>query len=375
MAKKSSKKTPEELRLKALRQAMKAHDLDAFVVRNLTNVRYLCGFVGSFGMLVVDERGATFFTDSRYAEMAEGMVSGARIKALGATRMEDDLKAFFKKKGFKRAGFEGSQPYSSYNHLKKLVAGAKSKLVETEATILELRRIKDDTEIRTIRKAAKVADAMMARAFELTAVGVPESEISQQIRFGSEQLGGAGESFDNIVASGPNASRPHHHPTNRKLRAGDMITYDLGAIVDGYCSDLTRTPILGDVDPQFEEIYTVCLEAQEAAVAACTAGITGKELDAVAREIIKSAGYGKYFGHGLGHGVGLEIHEAPRLSPTSAHTLRPGDVVTIEPGIYIPGFGGVRIEDLLVVTDGKPKVLSRTPKGLTIIPAKNTRTR
>jgi Xaa-Pro aminopeptidase len=241
--------------------------------------------------------------------------------------------------------------------------------VEAGSLLVDLRRCKDDGEIATIKKAAGIADKMMQLAWDTARVGVSELELSRAIRRGSEALGAEGESFPNIVASGPNASRPHHHPMKRRLRKGDMITIDLGAVVDGYCSDLTRNPVLGKSSLRYDAMYEVCLAAQQAGIKACTAGATGKDVDAVARDIIASAGYGDYFNHGLGHGVGLDIHEAPRLSPASTDTLRAGDVVTVEPGIYIPGFGGLRIEDLLVVTEGKPRVLSRITKNLVILPA------
>jgi len=355
-------------RLQALRRSMKDRGLDAFIVRNLLNIRYLCGFIGTYGVLVVDSRKAVFTTDSRYAEMADSMVTGARIVLQPSSGVKEHFQSFFRKQAYARIGFEGSISFNEHALTKDWVRPGKSKLEEAEDIITRLRRIKDDGEVRIIAKAARLADRMMAKAWELIGPGATETEISLAVRRACEDGGGEGESFPNIIASGPNASRPHHHPLKRRMRKGDMVTVDLGALVDGYCSDMTRTPIIGRPSRKFEEIYRVCLEAQEAGVAACVAGAACKDVDGVAREIISSAGYGKYFGHGLGHGVGLQIHEAPRLSPLSKDILEPGDIVTVEPGIYIPGYGGLRIEDLLLVTKGKPRVLSRTPKGLTIIP-------
>jgi len=205
-------------------------------------------------------------------------------------------------------------------------------------------------------------------ATEIIRPGITEREVSRRVRFASEVLGGEGESFPNIIASGPNSSIPHHHPGDRVLQRGDVVTVDLGAIVDGYCSDLTRNFFIGPPSPELERVYTTVLEANNAAIAAIRPGMTGQEADAVARAIINAAGYGDYFGHGLGHGVGLEIHEAPRLSPLADDTpLAAGHIVTIEPGVYIPDLGGVRIEDYAVVTEVGAEVLSRYPKHLAVL--------
>ena len=355
-------------RIRRLSSALKTAGVDAMIVKNPVNVRYLCGFDGTYGVLIVDQRRARFVTDCRYTESAQSIVNGAHV----LEQPMKDVKGFFrdllKKADYESVGYEGSITVDEFDSLKSWTRGLKLKLSKQEAHILEMRAVKDESEIRIIRKAAKVADLMMQAALESIRPGVREIEISRLIRRAAEDFGGTGESFDNIVATGRNSSRPHHHPSPSKVKKGDMVTIDLGAVVGGYCSDMTRNPVVGKVSRKFEQIYEVCLAAQKAAVDACRAGVDCRELDGVAREIISTAGYGEYFGHGLGHGVGIEIHEGPRLSPRGAGKLREGHVVTVEPGIYIPGFGGVRIEDLVVVTKGKPKVLSRNPKDLTVLP-------
>lgn len=355
-------------RLKALRAALAGKGLDAIVLRGRKNIRYLSGFDGSYGALIVDRSKAVLVTDGRYAEAAGAGLDGIRLEI----QPTKDVPAFFSKLyadlGYAKLGFEGAITVAEHESLKKATRKAKTKLEEAGGLVADLRRTKDDAEVKTIAKAARIADKMMKAAWDAAKPGMPEAELSKLVRRAAEDFGASGESFDNIVAAGPSASRPHHHPGKRKLRKGDMLTIDLGAVVDGYCSDLTRTPVLGGSSRKFEEIYAVCLDAQQAAVRACKAGVSGKELDAVAREIIAAAGYGAYFNHGLGHGVGMDIHEGPRLSPASADVLRVGDVVTIEPGIYIPGFGGLRIEDLLVVGKDKSQVLSKAPRAYTVLP-------
>jgi Xaa-Pro aminopeptidase len=256
---------------------------------------------------------------------------------------------------------------NDFDGLKKLRLGKQYR--KSNDVITALRLVKDEEEIEIIRKAVRLGDKLMKRVIDLVEPGISELEISRQIRIISEEIGATGESFSNIVASGPNSSRPHHHPTSRKLKNGDVLTIDLGVLYEGYCSDLTRTVVLGDVDPEFKEIYNVCLEANQQAIAALGPGKTGADVDAVARQIITDAGYGQFFGHGLGHGVGLEIHEDPRLNTRGTeYILEPGNIVTIEPGIYLPGKFGVRIEDYALVTEDGADVLSKVPKKLRSIP-------
>lgn len=359
---------PHEKRLEALRGLLAEKGLDALYIDNLTNILYLCGFVGSHGRLIVDKEDALFVTDGRYREVAGSIVKGARVELEPMSGSDAFFQGLFRRTGYGTIGFEGSMTVTAHEQLRKWLRPAKTKPKRADDLVTRLRLVKDSEEIKIIARAARTADRMMAAAWEAIRAGVPEREVSLSIRRAAEDLGAEGESFDNIVAGGANASRPHHRPGDRRLRKGDMVTVDLGAIVDGYCSDLTRNPVLGKASRKFERIYQVCLEAQTAAVKACRAGAKAKDVDALARDIIATHGFGDYFNHGLGHGVGLEIHEGPRLNKVSKAVLEPGMVVTVEPGIYLPGFGGVRIEDLIVVTDGAPRVLSRSPKALTVLP-------
>lgn len=355
-------------RLKALRAAVKSADLDAMIVLNRVNTRYLSGFGGSFSVLIVDRKKATLITDSRYAEIVEGVAAGNyKVLCQPAKDVADFYKNYFKKADYKRIGFEESITVREFESLGK--RAEKSEFLGAEELVLNMRAIKTAEEVKVIGKAVALADKVMAQAIGMLKPGLLETELSLRIRRMFEDLGADGESFENIVASGPNSSRPHHHAVSRKMRKGDPVTIDLGGKIGGYCSDLTRTPVIGKPSREFEKIYSICLKANEAAIQHIRPGMTGKEADGIAREVISSAGYGQYFGHGLGHGVGLEIHEGPRLSPECESVLRPGMIVTIEPGIYIPGMGGVRIEDYAVITEKGVKVLSHAPKLLQIIPA------
>lgn len=354
-------------RQKGVQKLLKEKNIDAIIVEDLINVRYLTGFDGSYGIAIIDQEHSLFITDGRYSEAAEEIVHGAEILIQPIRELDQFFEEIFKKRDYKKLAFESSISYHQFQQLKKRTKSCSTELVEETNLIKDLRMVKDEVEIAKIRKAADIADGMMQKIWSEIKPGMTEKEVSRRIRFLSEELGGSGESFTNIVASGENSSRPHHHPTDSKIKDGDMITIDLGAVFEGYCSDMTRNPNLGKPNSKYEKIYEICLEAQQSALKACKAGVSGKELDSIAREIISSAGYGDNFQHGLGHGVGLEIHEGPRLSQSSKDTMKAGMVVTVEPGIYLPGFGGVRIEDLIVVTDDEPIVLSQTPLTLHII--------
>lgn len=355
-------------RLKRLKAGLKDRGLDAMVVQDRVNSLYLSGFRSSYSIVVVDDRGATFITDSRYGEAAEKAVSGHRkVVVQPTTRVREFLQGLMSKRGYKNAGYEGSISVDELDAMKKWTRGIK--LVRAGELLMSLRRVKDALELKAIRRAVALADELMEHAIGLLAPGITEAGLSQSVRFHAEILGGSGESFSNIIGGGPNTSRPHHHPGTRRFRKNEPVTIDLGVIHDGYCSDLTRTPVLGKPSAKFARIYEVCLAANEAAIKGLRPGMTGVEVDKIARDVITEAGFGQYFGHGLGHGVGLEIHEEPRLSPRAGdYKLEPGNIVTIEPGIYLPGECGVRIEDYAVVTKSGAQVLSKSPKGLRLIP-------
>ncbi|MDX6451967.1 MAG: Xaa-Pro aminopeptidase [Gaiellaceae bacterium] len=332
-------------------------ELDApLLVTNLTNVFYLTGFDSSNAALLVEPGGgATLYTDFRYAESARS-VPDVEVQMTKRTMMVD-LGARLKG----RVQFEADVlPYLEWQ---RLSAGA-AELVPTVGLVDGIRAIKDDDEIAKIAKAARIADRGFEALTAETFVGRSEREIAWRLRELLHAHGADELSFETIVASGENGALPHAHPTDRIVERGTLVTVDWGVRVDGYCSDCTRTVSTGGLPDRLREAYDVCLAAQKRACANIKAGMTGVEADALARDLIADSGFGENFGHGLGHGVGLAVHEAPRLSTESADTLAVGHIVTVEPGIYLEGLGGVRIEDLAVVREDNLELLTSFPKEL-----------
>jgi Xaa-Pro aminopeptidase len=236
-------------------------------------------------------------------------------------------------------------------------------LVPTEGLVEQLRRVKDHGEVSRLAEAARIADAALEAVVGRLGAGLSEAEFGRALDFQMRELGAAGPSFETIVASGPNAAKPHHRPSSRVIGRSEPVVLDFGALVDGYCSDMTRTVWVGELaDAELRRAYEVVLESQAAGVDAVRAGVTGADVDAACRQVIADAGWAERFVHGTGHGVGLDIHEAPSVSAASTDTLAAGHVVTVEPGVYLPGLGGVRIEDTVVVTDGGCRPLTGTPK-------------
>ena len=340
------------------RLAALGEQLDSpLLVTNLTNVFYLCGFDSSNAALLVRPGGeTTLYTDFRYAESAQAVAGvdaqmtkralmidvGARLK--GTVQFEADV-----------------LPYLEWERL----SAGKAKLVATRGIVDAVRAIKDAEEVAKIRRAARIADRGLEALTAETWVGHSELELAWRLHELLHAHGAQELSFESIVASGPNGALPHAHPTDAIVEKGMLVTVDWGVRVDGYCSDCTRTFSTGGTLPdRLREAYAVCLDAQLKAVAGITPGITGIEADAIARGPIDAAGFGENFGHGLGHGVGLAVHEAPRLSTESTDTLEPGHCITIEPGIYLPGLGGVRIEDLAIVREDGVEVLTSFRKDL-----------
>jgi Xaa-Pro aminopeptidase len=329
------------------------------LVTNLLNIRYLTGFDSSNAALLVDPKGPVkLYTDFRYIEVAQAMpdVEAVLTKRSLMVDLARRLKGTI--------AFEAD--VLPFSQAEVLGAGGLD-LVPASGRVEALRAVKDDDELALIRRAATAAD----RAFEaLTAetwVGRSERELAWRLRQLLHAHGVDHLAFDTAVASGPNGSKPHAEPSDDLVESRALVTVDWGARLEGYCSDCTRTLETGGLPPKLRELYEVCLEAQISAVEGIEPGMSGVDADRLARGVIEQAGYGDNFGHGLGHGVGMFVHEAPRLSPESADTLEPGHVITIEPGIYLPGIGGVRIEDLAVVRDGGVELLTSFPKDL--IPA------
>ncbi|NUR75069.1 MAG: aminopeptidase P family protein [Thermoleophilia bacterium] len=331
--------------------------LDApLLVTDLTNVFYLTGFESSNAALLVQPGGgATLYTDFRYVEAARE-VSDVEVELTKRTMMADLGERL---KG--RVQFEADVlPYVEWERL----SAGRAKLVPTHGLVDGIRAVKEEEEIAKLRKAARIADRGFEALTAETFIGRSEKEIAWRLRELLHAHGADDLSFDTIVASGPNGALPHAHPSERIVDRGTLVTVDWGVRVDGYCSDCTRTVSTGGLPNELRRAFDVCLEAQKRACASVKAGMTGVDADAIARDPITDAGFGASFGHGLGHGVGLMVHEAPRLSTESTDTLQPGHVVTIEPGIYLPGVGGCRIEDLAVVREDGVELLTSFPKEL-----------
>ncbi len=353
-------------RLSKIRQKLSEAELDAFLVGSMNNWRYMSGFTGDAGCLLITAGSAHLLTDSRYTEQAAEQSPEYSLHKTG--RDEDVLKDLVLSSGIKRLGFEKSHTtYEAWEKLAKSLEGVE--LVGVAGWIEELRAVKTPSEIALIARAQEIADDAFALLSESIRDGAKEEDLALELEFTMRRMGAQGPSFPIIVVSGERSSLPHGVPTSRTLRDGDFLTIDFGAVYDGYHSDETRTFVIGHADKKHEEVYGIVLEALETALDVVRPGVLAKDVDGAARKVIEDAGYGEYFGHGLGHGVGLQIHEGPSLSKKSESILAVGNVVTIEPGIYIPGFGGVRIEELVVVTDDGKRILTSSPKELAIVKA------
>jgi Xaa-Pro aminopeptidase len=352
-------------RLRKLRENMARHSIDGLLLVKPENRRYISGFTGTAGYLLVTEKDAVLITDFRYTEQAKEQSPHFQVVKHGSSA-PDEIRSQLKTLGISRLGFE--QDYLTYG----LYASYREKfepveLVPVEGIVEKLRAVKDPQEIESIRKAAEIADAAFSHILGFLKPGITEREVAIELEFYMRKLGAKSSSFDIIVASGVRSSLPHGVASDKKLEKGDFVKMDFGALYQGYCSDITRTVVLGEPNRKQREIYEIVLESQLHALAHMKPGMTGKEADALARDIIKEKGYGDNFGHSLGHGLGLYIHEEPRLSFLSGDILQPGMVVTVEPGIYLEGFGGVRIEDDVVITDSGIEILTSSTKDLLIL--------
>lgn len=353
-----------EQRLARLRAVMAERGLEALLVTRPENRRYLSGFTGSSGYLLVTQEEGIFLTDSRYAEQAAAQCPHCRIVMF--KNPLDSLRDELAHKKVRELGFEQEHvTYAQYQQYREAFSGVQ--LEPTAGLIEDLRSIKQESELAILRAAAKIADDAFAHILGFLRPGVRELDVALELEFFMRKAGAASSAFDIIVASGKRSSLPHGRASEKLVETGDFVTLDFGAYYQGYCSDITRTVAVGQPNAKLREIYEIVLEAQTHAVANIKAGMTGKQADALARDIIAAKGYGEEFGHTLGHGIGLAVHEAPSLSTRNEAVLRPGMAVTVEPGIYIPDFGGVRIEDDIVITETGNEVLTKSPKELIII--------
>lgn len=350
-------------RISKLRNLMNDKNIDAVLLVGDHNRNYLSGFTGDESFSVITENKAFFITDSRFTEQAKQQVKNYDILEYNKnTTFADFLGELVKSNNIKRLGFEEDiLSFSVYTLYKSKV---QCEFVPMERIVETIRTIKDESELKLIKKAAQIADEAFEHMVKFIKSGMTERKIGLELEFYMKKLGAQELSFPSIIASGVRSSLPHGQATNKVVNKGEFLTLDFGCIYEGYCSDMTRTIVIGKPSEKMIEVYNTVLEAQELALKAFKPNIPAIEVDKVARNYIKEKGYGEYFRHGLGHGVGIQIHEAPSVGYGSTEELQPGMVVTDEPGIYIPGFGGVRIEDLLVITKNGMEVLSKSPKHL-----------
>jgi Xaa-Pro aminopeptidase len=349
-------------RAERLTDAIEAAGIDVLLVTDLVNVGYLTGYSGSNGIAVIGPRTRTFVTDFRYVEQAADEVHPSFERLRASLDLLDSLSEALPD-GALRLGFEEAHmSVRQHRRLRELLPG-RVELVGTAGIVEGLRAVKEPEEIERIRAATVLADAAFERLIRDGLVGRTERELAIALEYDMRERG-AEPGFETIVAAGPHGALPHAQPREVPIKVGQLVVIDWGAELDGYCSDCTRTVATGDPGNDAREAYELVLEAQLAALAAIRAGEAGRAVDGVAREIIAEGGHGEHFGHGLGHGVGRAVHEAPRLSQRSEDELVAGNIVTVEPGVYLPGRFGVRIEDLVAVTDDGCEILTSVPKRL-----------
>ena len=351
-------------RVTALRSLIQEQQIDAMLISDPHNRRYLSGFIGTAGYLFITESDAVLATDFRYTEQAGDQATGFEVSQIQG-RLSEWFPKLLGDLGVGKLGFEADNlTVSALTMFEEAIAESDVEVVfePKSGDAAKLRAIKDPGEIELLQKAIDIGDAAFEETAAKLTAGMTENEAAWEFEKAIRERGAECLSFDTIVANGVNAARPHHQTGDSKLQEGETIVFDCGATYQGYCSDLTRTVVLGDADAEVTKIYNIVLEAQEAAIEQVTAGQTGSEADGIARKIIADAGYGDMFGHSMGHGLGLEVHEEPNVGPRGTTKLQDGMPFTVEPGIYIPGWGGVRIEDVVVLENGRARVLSHAQK-------------
>lgn len=350
-------------RVNRIREQLLAQAADVFLCSNPVNRRYLTGFTGSAGLAWISADLKAILTDFRYIEQVK--VESPSWQLIRIENPLDTFRELIERHQVKKIAYEAD--YVTVEQLRQWEEALAVEFVGISGWVQKLRMIKTEEEIEFIHQAAQIGDQAFAELLPSIRSGVSEQELALELEFLMRKAGASGMSFAPIVASGPQSALPHARPSGRILSYGDFVVFDFGCVVNGYCSDMTRTIVVGEPEEKHLLIYDLVLKAQLESLAAVAPGKKGSELDAIAREVIGEAGYGEYFGHGLGHSVGLEIHENPRLSKTDQTVLEPGMIVTVEPGVYLPGFGGVRIEDLVAVTEDGHRVLTSTFKEMYVV--------
>ncbi len=356
------------MRLTKLREILTIEDLDAVLITQPENRRYLSGFTGSAGVLLISQEQAVLATDFRYYEQVEKQAPEFQLAEV-KDQFKTILPELVQQVGAKRVGFESTHLTVDQHRQWQEVAGgavstSKFELVPTKELVKELRAVKDEDELRKIKKAIALTDQALAHIVGFIKPGMTEKEVAWELEVFMRTQGAEKLAFNVIAGSGPNGAMPHATVSERVIQAGEPIVIDMGAVIDGYNSDLTRTICAGGPSEKFREIYHIVLAAQLAAERSIRPGMQGKQADAIARQVIEKAGYGENYGHGLGHGVGLAVHEKPGVGRLSEDVLKPGMVFTVEPGIYLPGWGGVRIEDIVVMREDGVEVLTQASKEL-----------
>ncbi|PAD36890.1 M24 family metallopeptidase [Terribacillus saccharophilus] len=351
-------------KIEKLRALMEKKKLDAFIVTSAQNRRYISGFTGSAGLLIITKSKQLFITDFRYIEQATEQAPDFEIIEHKQSIIQEAA-AQLLKEGAQQAGFEHEDvTFALYQQFQNAVH---ADLIPASGLIEELRLIKSEAELAIMKTAAEIADAAYTHILTFVKPGMKEIEVSNELEFFMRKQGATQSSFDTIVASGYRSALPHGVASDKEIQKGELVTLDYGALYNGYCSDITRTFAVGEISDKLREIYDIVLEANLRGVAGVKPGITGKEADALTRDYINEKGYGQYFGHSTGHGLGMDVHESPALSFRSDTVLKPGMVVTVEPGIYIPEVGGCRIEDDLVLTaDGSERLTFSTKDLITL---------
>ena len=351
-------------RIRKVRKKLKDNGIDALLVTNLYNLRYLTNFTGTTGLALITEDKAYFVTDFRYTEQAtEEAVDFEIVKNEGL--IYEEVARLVKQDQIKKLGFEETDiSYAIYKQLEELV---KTELVAVSGLVEKIREVKSEEEIEIIRKAVEITEKAYDYILGFVKVGVTEIEVANKLDFYMRNLGATGVSFDTIVASGFRSAMPHGVASDKKIEEGDMVTIDFGCLYNGYVSDMTRTFAVGDPGEEMKKIYEIVYQANKKVTEAARVGVTGAELDAIARDYITEHGYGDQFGHTTGHGIGLEVHEGPSISYRNTNPLVENNVITNEPGIYIPGLGGVRIEDDLVIKENGNQNLMTSSKKLIIL--------
>ncbi|MGI6686342.1 MAG: M24 family metallopeptidase [Bacillota bacterium] len=359
----------KKMRVEKVLKGMEEQGIDGLFLMREANIRYISGFTGGDSFVLLTPHHKIFITDSRYTEQAEQECPGFEIvQYLGSCPgLEETISNLAEVHRIKKIGFEQDDvTFKIYDKLRRTL-GNKTELVPTSGLVEAVRLVKDVREIACIKRAAEIVDEVFTYILGVIKQGPREKDIAIEIEYQMKKKGASHPAFSTIVASGPRGSLPHAIPSERVIKTGDLITMDFGAVYQGYCSDITRTVSVGEPTEKQKEIYRIVKEAQEAGLNAVRAGIEGSAADKAARDVIEKAGYGPNFGHGLGHGVGLEIHEEPSLNTKCRKVLAAGSVVTVEPGIYIPNWGGVRIEDTVLVTEEGCEILTHATKDLITI--------